>query len=843
MRKITFLLSLLVSVWATAQVTVPQVSTATEKHYYKFISADNDKVRITTNGYGFQGTLQEASTLFTFEDAGEADVYYIKSATYDAYVSAADVAKRGNLKWTENKGDTEKWKAKRNGNYITFISYATRNEATDATQLGWNPIGGNTGNIGLWESSFQSNRMTYWRLVEKNPPVAPEFTPVALNDITDGWYQMKVVSGYTNSSEDKTAGKYVTNTPAHYGNHDWIFSVRAQNVVSSTFVYVEKNKETGKYAIKTCKGKYADATGFISDNPVYPLEFTAEDGDNTHIYVKGQNGNSTTYDKQYMGWYDEGTNTVFIGVSTGHKEGKTFQFSKVDNYIANHYDVYGIEYKDLTPVNNTVVGVTYHADDYNGVRLAYPGGAYFIRKNRGQDVLASNFEISTDRSANFLYLKADMENKKIIVGQDLTLTVAEALKFAEDPNQVGFPATGMEELNAALKAKLDVAVETPNMANLDALKTEFTTWKTEVARLGNIVMPKDGKAYYLRNVQPIWDNNYLLANDENGDLITKPYSDENKDLNAAFVCHKLDDGRYMFTNAAKGNYMVWKGASNGYNNNKGYSETYLANKCAFNVTGQATATRPGLFRLVAPQRGADREDRSSLTLNADGTWNAYSDDAAWVIDDNNANAFKWSNAFYFEEATDYEMNNVTLKTPDADDGYNYASLYLPYATTIPADVEAFSATLSADQQSLNLTAIEGTTLPKNTAVVLRSQNETAATFVPAIEAGTAVTDNALKGTVDANTATPAGTFVLSGAFGAIGFYKYTASTLPAGKAYLESADSAVQGLLFGDGNVTGIEAVETGNDDKAAYYDLSGRRVEHPATGIYVRGGKKVFVK
>ena len=71
MRKITFLLSLLVSVWATAQVTVPEVSTDAEKHYYKFISADNDDVRITTNGFGFQGTLEEASTLFTFEDAGD----------------------------------------------------------------------------------------------------------------------------------------------------------------------------------------------------------------------------------------------------------------------------------------------------------------------------------------------------------------------------------------------------------------------------------------------------------------------------------------------------------------------------------------------------------------------------------------------------------------------------------------------------------------------------------------------------------------------------------------------------------------------------------------------------
>ena len=244
------------------------------------------------------------------------------------------------------------------------------------------------------------------------------------------------------------------------------------------------------------------------------------------------------------------------------------------------------------------------------------------------------FQVAAVRSANFLYLKADMENKKIVVGQDLTLTVAEGLRLAEDPNQVGFPATGMDTHNAALKAKLDVAAATPNMTNLDALKTEFTTWKRTVANLGNIVMPKDGKAYYLRNVQPLWDNKYLLANDENGELISKPYSDENKDLNAVFVCHKLADGRYVFTNAARGNYMVWKGNDYGYNDNKGYSETYLANKCAFSVTGQALSTRPGLFRLVAQERAGANNYRSSLTLNADGTWNAAGDGVAWITDDN-----------------------------------------------------------------------------------------------------------------------------------------------------------------------------------------------------------------
>ncbi|MBQ8277599.1 MAG: hypothetical protein IJY00_04055 [Bacteroidaceae bacterium] len=837
MRKITFLISLLVSVWATAQTSLPQPSTDGDPHYYKFLNVVDSDMRITTNGYGFQTTREEASTLFTFEAVdGEEGVYYIKSATYDAYVSANNVEEGQNLRWTTDKTNDEKWMLKQNGNSIAVVTYATKG-ADVAEQLAWAPSNNtitNASNIVLKKGcDATANQASFWTLAKKNPPAVPTFIPVPLEEITDGWYQIKVVSGKTNTREDKAAGRYVTNTPAYFGGYKWIFSLRAQNVVSSTFVYVEKNQETGKYTIKTCKGEYSAINALISQDPA-PLNFSVDaGGDNTQIYIRNDR-------QQIMGFYDEnsvtGAKSLFIGASTGNFPGKTFQFSKVDNYIAEHYNVYNIRYDDFEPIRGRV-GVTYHAEDYNGVRLAYPGGAYFVRKDRGP-AQAANFDITSSRNVNFLYLDVDQENRDVIVGQNLTTTVEEILRVSENPNQVGFPEN-IAEYNTDLRTALEQAEGLKNITNLTALNTAFEAWKTSLNSSSiPVVMPKDGKAYYLVNVQQNLRNTRLLANDENGNLIANTYHVEgSKDLNATFVCHKMDDGRYVFTNAAKGNYLIYKGVSagapDGYNDNKGYHETYLANKCAFNVISQPSG-RPGTFRLVSERK--NNGTVGAITLNADGTWNANSNGAAFRPD--------CSNAFLLEEATDYNMNNVTLQTPTTTDGYNYASLDLPYATTIPTGVEAFSATLSDDKQFLNLAAIEGTTLPKNTAVVLRSASKTAATFVPATEPGTAVTDNDLAGTVDATAATPTGsTFVLSGAFGKIGFYKYTAATLPAGKAYLESADSAVQGLLFGDGNVTGIEAVETGNDDNAAYYDLSGRRVEHPATGIYVRGGKKVFVK
>lgn len=86
----------------------------------------------------------------------------------------------------------------------------------------------------------------------------------------------------------------------------------------------------------------------------------------------------------------------------------------------------------------------------------------------------------------------------------------------------------------------------------------------------------------------------------------------------------------------------------------------------------------------------------------------------------------------------------------------------------------------------------------------------------------------------------------------VGFYWMNttgaAFTNGAHKAYLKLAKSvfagsqAVNGFPF-NGTTTGIEQIEAGADAKNAIYDLSGRRVNKAAKGIYIVNGKKVLVK
>ena len=86
----------------------------------------------------------------------------------------------------------------------------------------------------------------------------------------------------------------------------------------------------------------------------------------------------------------------------------------------------------------------------------------------------------------------------------------------------------------------------------------------------------------------------------------------------------------------------------------------------------------------------------------------------------------------------------------------------------------------------------------------------------------------------------------------VGFYWMNATgaafTNGAHKAYLKLdkntfvGSQAVKGFPF-NGTTTGIEQIEAGADAKNAIYDLSGRRVNKAAKGIYILNGKKVLVK
>ena len=201
-----------------------------------------------------------------------------------------------------------------------------------------------------------------------------------------------------------------------------------------------------------------------------------------------------------------------------------------------------------------------------------------------------------------------------------------------------------------------------------------------------------------------------------------------------------------------------------------------------------------------------------------------------------ANASKW-----------YVIPATTLDLPlNTVEGKSYATTYLPFDVTLPADAKAYIVTVAEGDKA---TVSEVADIPAKQGVVLVS--ETAASTAT-LTLGTALancTSNILSGTNPRITIAEGDKnnyYIFGNGGNGVGFYHPNNTTLKENRAYLPA--SAVLGggmalaLDFGGIN-TGIEAAIQTDEANAAYYDLSGRRVMRPTKGIYVKNGRKVYVK
>lgn len=371
--------------------------------------------------------------------------------------------------------------------------------------------------------------------------------------------------------------------------------------------------------------------------------------------------------------------------------------------------------------------------------------------------------------------------------------------------------------------------------------------------------PVDGHAYTFTFKHMDGKRTYLYWN---GNKITSAILNSGSTLpaTAIFVCHQVGN-KYMFVNPSSGNYLVWWGGADdgAYESNNGFTEAYASTKNLFEVNkitngGNVQATNEELFGCVGLKGTRSTGDNPYFILkNTAG--GAVASSAAYV-DKTTTNANYRTCAVMIEEVEYY--NKLKFQTPLTADGNDYASIFLPYAATVPAGATAYYGTLINENSRLHLTPIEGTTIHKNTAVVLlapSTSNLGTVYVAPATETGEEVNENSLKGTVEPLT-TNIGityTYVLNGGYGPIGFYKYTASNLPLGRAYFETAvdvpssntGTNAKGYLFyfGNGETTGISNATMGNEAESTYYDLSGRRIAAPKHGLYIRNGKKVYIK
>lgn len=503
----------------------------------------------------------------------------------------------------------------------------------------------------------------------------------------------------------------------------------------------------------------------------------------------------------------------------------------------------------------------------NGKFAIYVQTGIQATTNDGGDALYINsIDDATLTEAELLYAQ------NLIDGRcNTAITNAQAALALSTETQVGYPtATQRNTLSTAITTfQNKVNNNTATNADITTLNNAVRTYKTTT----DINYPEDGKAYMIVAVDPSGAEQPLYYT---GSAVGGTLQSGIADIyNAYWVCHKTSESenKYLFANH-NGFYLNWFcDESSKCLNTTGISNTYNA---AYNVWTLARATTTnapggsdiggttdealfGRFQMNALGKGSNyyylitRKNSNNIA-----TFHAGPANGKFYHSGTNSGQTYYNTFTYKLVEVDY-YNKLKFQTPLTADGNDYASIFLPYAATVPDGATAYTGTLSDDKSRLNLTPIQGNTIPKNTAVVLVAPTDAALGTVyvaPATETGRAVNGNSLQGTVDTNnkaTNLTISTYVLNGSYGPIGFYKYTANNLPLGRAYFEtqydvpssSNGTNAKGYLFdfGNGETTGISNTTMGNEAESTYYDLSGRRIAAPKHGLYICNGKKVYIK
>ncbi|MFW5584446.1 MAG: hypothetical protein ACOCM7_04535, partial [Bacteroidales bacterium] len=186
----------------------------------------------------------------------------------------------------------------------------------------------------------------------------------------------------------------------------------------------------------------------------------------------------------------------------------------------------------------------------------------------------------------------------------------------------------------------------------------------------------------------------------------------------------------------------------------------------------------------------------------------------------------------------------------------YTTLYVDYPIEV-TNAKVYTGQRNDAQTSVEMTLATDNIIPANTGVVLVREGLDAVsnqTYTISNVPGT-VAKGDISGTTTAialtdDTRNNYRVFGLSNASPqSLGFFRPSSrvTSIPANKAFYDLTGSGVQGFVLSfDGMETGIaldQIMQPSPEADKPAYDLSGRRVNHAAKGIYIIGGKKVIVK
>lgn len=349
----------------------------------------------------------------------------------------------------------------------------------------------------------------------------------------------------------------------------------------------------------------------------------------------------------------------------------------------------------------------------------------------------------------------------------------------------------------------------------------------------------------------------------NTNLPTLVTIDKNKYYRLVCVAPKPDNGDTDYTTLTRGtNNVVTAPFSKGnvdqiwkFEETKG--GYYLKN---MNGNGYLNNVRQGDKRAVLVNTPSDKFEIMNGSVNTQKVLHVVGEYyTACLFAENHPNEPAKGDAYavagWYQSGKDgwawkiVEADDIEVALNNAGDK-SYATAYLPFGVSAVSGADAFVGTLNADKNALDMTQI--TSVPAGKGFVLVGAADAKATLT--IGNVTETVNSDLTGTNTAITLTDdnRANYLVFGrkkdvTTNELGFFKTTAATIPANKAFLDaSALTSGTGAIamnFGS-NTTGVNTVVLGeNGVNAPVFDLSGRRVVAPVKGgVYIQNGKK-FIK
>ena len=374
-------------------------------------------------------------------------------------------------------------------------------------------------------------------------------------------------------------------------------------------------------------------------------------------------------------------------------------------------------------------------------------------------------------------------------------------------------------------------------------KTSFDDFLTmrnalEAYQRADLVMPESGKAFVIRNLQKN-GTNYVLTASTSGTLTARKATNATYTTNDIFVCQRLESGKYVFVSALNGNYLIWRGGKGGQNSNKGFMSTYNPTYCDFQLSSMGAYDLYGYFTILGKRAGGT--DPGAFVLKSDGSFDSWNKSDIGY-EDGYSNVFELQEVPYYNKVELQRANTVTCQT-----------IYLPFATQLPEGVKAYGVTVDTQTNNLNINevGVANRIVPKNTGVLLISENGLEeATLIPATAAGTSVStqNNNFIGSINASATISTSTTYTYYAFNAngeqgAGFYAYTDNKYPIPHPVLRIKAAEPQPYyLFDYEQLSGIPTV-TIDAQPSVIFDLQGRKVQNPHSGVYIVNGKKMIIK